>query len=787
MSEPRENSSWKLWYSQPASRWEEALPVGNGRIGAMVYGGTQSEIIALNEDTLWSGFPRDSQNYEAIRHLSKVRSLLFSGKYKEAEQIIDQKMLGARSESYLPLGNLIINQQGETTCGSYNRELNLDTATSSVKYNNDSLECLREVFVSAVDQVLVVRITATGEGSLQLTAAMDSPLKHTSGPLDGNDMLVMRGQAPSHIADNYLGDHPQSVLYEEGLGLRFEAHLRAWVNQGEVSVQDNKRLKISGATEVVLYMSAHTNFAGYDKMPNDEDNISDLCQSELASAMELGYEELYRRHLEEHHALFGRVDLDLGSNQNSLLPTDERLNVYRTGEEDPALEALYFQYGRYLLMASSRPGTQPAHLQGIWNYHIQPPWNSNYTTNINTEMNYWPSEVCNLSECHEPLISLVQDLSHTGARTAKIHYGCNGWTAHHNIDIWRAGIPSDGESSWAFWPMGGVWLSRHVWEHYVFNPDKVYLRETAYPLLKGAAEFCLDYLVTGPDNTLVTAPSTSPENKFFTEDGEKCSVSIASTMDMTLIAELFDHCIQAAEILGTDEEWTAQVKNASQKLYKPQIGEDGRLQEWSEPFKEAEPGHRHVSHLYGLYPGSSITIKETPEYAQAAKQSLHHRISQGGGHTGWSCAWLINLFARLGDGEKAHYFIRTLLARSTYPNLFDDHPPFQIDGNFGGTSGIAEMLLQSHNEVIQLLPALPTAWSKGSVSGLKARGGYVVDIHWDEAYLVSATIQSTHDGLCHISYGAESLLIKDSNGTVVSSNGAPFQTKRGESYVVNCS
>lgn len=787
MSEPRENSSWKLWYSQPASRWEEALPVGNGRIGAMVYGGTQSEIIALNEDTLWSGFPRDSQNYEAIRHLSKVRSLLFSGKYKEAEQIIDQKMLGVRSESYLPLGNLIINQQGETTCGSYNRELNLDTALSSVKYNNDSLECLREVFVSAVDQVLVVRITATGEGSLQLTAAMDSPLKHTSGPLDGNDMLVMRGQAPSHIADNYLGDHPQSVLYEEGLGLRFEAHLRAWVNQGEVSVQDNKRLKISGATEVVLYMSAHTNFAGYDKMPNDEDNISDLCQSELASAMELGYEELYRRHLEEHHALFGRVDLDLGSNQNSLLPTDERLNVYRTGEEDPALEALYFQYGRYLLMASSRPGTQPAHLQGIWNYHIQPPWNSNYTTNINTEMNYWPSEVCNLSECHEPLISLVQDLSHTGARTAKIHYGCNGWTAHHNIDIWRAGIPSDGEASWAFWPMGGVWLSRHVWEHYVFNPDKLYLRETAYPLLKGAAEFCLDYLVTGPDNTLVTAPSTSPENKFFTEDGEKCSVSIASTMDMTLIAELFDHCIQAAEILGIDEEWTAQVKNASQKLYKPQIGEDGRLQEWSEPFKEAEPGHRHVSHLYGLYPGSSITIKETPEYAQAAKQSLHHRISQGGGHTGWSCAWLINLFARLGDGEKAHHFIRTLLARSTYPNLFDDHPPFQIDGNFGGTSGIAEMLLQSHNEVIQLLPALPTAWSKGSVSGLKARGGYVVDIHWDEAYLVSATIQSTHDGLCHISYGAESLLIKDSHGTVVSSNGAPFQTKRGESYVVNCS
>lgn len=782
-------SPLKLWYNTPASRWEEALPIGNGRLGGMVYGGDNTETIALNEDTLWSGFPRDNQNYEAIRHLKKVRELIFSGKYSEAENLIEKKMLGNRSEAYQPLGNLLLHQQGQSVTSDYYRELDLDTGITSVQYVVDETLYTREVFVSAPDQVLVVHFTATGEDNLELIASLDSLLKHIhisdrDGAVEART-IVLHGQSPSHIADNYLGDHPQSILYEDGLGLTFEIHLRVLIDEGEVSVEEGKRLKINGAKKVTFLLAAGTDFDGYDVMPGQsEQSPWDQCNAQIEAAVDLGYDKLRSRHVMDHQSLFRRVSLDLGTYSNESLPTDERLAVYQAGEIDPGLEALYFHYGRYLLMTSSRPGTQPAHLQGIWNQHVEPPWNSNYTTNINTQMNYWPAEVCNLSECHVPLIDLVKDLSLTGSRTAGIHYGCRGWVAHHNIDLWRSANPSDGEASWAFWPMGGVWLSRHLWEHYAFGRNEQYLRETAYPLMKGAAQFCLDWLVLTPEGVLVTAPSTSPENKFLTAEGEPCSVSMASTMDMTMIAELFRHCVETAEILGIDESWVQELLEAQTRLAQPVIAQDGRLQEWSEPFRESEPGHRHVSHLYGLYPGDTITSTGTPELAEAARKSLEGRISQGGGHTGWSCAWLINLYARLGDGEAAHHFVHTLLARSTYPNLFDDHPPFQIDGNFGGTAGMAEMLLQSHMDEIDLLPALPKAWTQGKVSGLKARGGYEVEINWEKGRLMTAIITTSHSGWCCVRNGEVALDILCSDGFIIPA-GQRFWTEPNQTYVIS--
>lgn len=781
----------KLWYKAPASRWEEALPIGNGRIGGMVYGGDFHEEIALNEDTLWSGFPRDTINYDALRHLKKARELIFSGQYKEAENLISQGMLGTNSQAYQPLGHLRLEHSGShSVCSDYYRELDLETGIATVIYSDGDTKFTREIFVSHADQLLVLHVSSNSDREFKLTVSLDSLLQYRTEKGSNSKDLVMSGKAPSHITDNYIGDHPQPVLYEDGLGISYEVRIRTFADKGNVSVKwvDDRawhtRLEITATKEATILLAAATDFAGYHVLPGYGGGAapSEKCLSALAAAAHLNYDELRSRHIQDHNELFSRVKLDLGVTHNACLPTNERLDIYREGQSDPAFEALYFQYGRYLLITSSRPGTQPSHLQGIWNPHVQPPWNSNYTTNINTEMNYWPAEVCNLSECHEPLIKMVQELSESGSRTARIHYGCRGWVAHHNIDLWRMTTPSAGDPSWAFWPMGGVWLTRHLWEHYIFNMDEQFLRETAYPIMKGAAEFCLDWIVPNPGGQLVTAPSTSPENRFITKKGEQCSISAGSRMDMFMIADLFDYCIKTMDILGEDTKFSDILRDVLILLAEPEIGPDGRLLEWNEHFAEAESGHRHISHLYGLHPAEQITLRGTPELAEAARKSLDYRISNGGGHTGWSCAWLINMYARLGEGEKAYSFVHTLLTRSTYPNLFDDHPPFQIDGNFGGTAGIAEMLLQSHHQEIELLPALPESWPTGSVTGLKARGGYTVDIMWENGVLTTASVTASRNSWCSVRYH-KGLQVCNQDGSHISDS-KRFWIERGSTYFI---
>lgn len=774
----------KLWYKRQAEQWEEALPIGNGRMGGMVFGGTTLEQIQLNEDTLWSGYPRDTNNYEALRYLAPARALIDAGKYAEGQQLIDANMLGRNTESYLPMGHLYIEQLNVANSVDYMRELQLDTGIVLTKYRVGQTIYTRETWISAPDQVMVVHLTAEGDGSIDLSAMLSSPLKHEVRELCGN-RIALYGVTPSHIADNYHNDHPQSILYEEGLGMRFELHLQVITGGGSFSIVDGNKLQIKQAKTVTLLLATATQYEGFDINPAmSTKQLSALCTTDLEAAAALGYELLRDRHVKDVQSLFGRVDLHLGKSSTSIesLSTDERLERYKEQGTDPELEVLLFQYGRYLMVAGSRPGTQPLNLQGIWNHHIQPPWNSNYTTNINTEMNYWPVEVCNLSECHEPLLQMIEELSVTGARTARIHYQCEGWTAHHNVDLWRSSVPSSGEASWAMWPMGGAWLSRHLWEHFVYQPDLVYLRETAYPIMRGAALFCLDFLVENPDGMLVTNPSTSPENKFVTTAGDVCSVSIASTMDMSIIRDLFGHCIEAATMMGIDESLREKLRDAYGRLVPLTVGIDGRIREWSTDFEEKEPGHRHVSHLYGLYPGHEMNWDRTPELMEASSQSLKYRIEQGGGHTGWSCAWLINLYARLGNAESAYSYVRTMLSRSTHPNLFGDHPPFQIDANFGSSAGIAEMLLQSHDG-IELLPALPKAWSKGYVRGLKARGGFSVDMQWEDHTLRFAVITSTHGGACHIRYKGANLMIQLEDGAILNGRDC-YQSNVGDVFIV---
>ena len=790
----------KLWYNYPASIWEEALPLGNGKMGAMVFGGIRNERFQLNDLTLWSGEPNEGNKLNGPETLKATREAVSKEDYAKADTLW-KKMHGPYSARYLPMADLMIHLNlTDTLVTDYYRDLNISKAIATVKYRCKGVQFVREAFISHPDKSMVVKISADKKKSVSFESWLDSKLNYRI--IEQSDHgLTLRGKAPKYVA--FRDYEPVQVVYdkESGKGTNFEVKLFIKAFGGHLSNKNN-RLKVENADSVLLFVSDATSYNGFDKSPGREGkDPGPEAMSIMKKISGKTWTHLEKVHVSDYQNLFSRVSLQFDSQPDvETLSTDERLLRLNSGKIDNQLMALYYQFGRYLLISSSRDEEMPANLQGIWNEKVQPPWGSNYTTNINTEMNYWLAENTNLSECHAPLLTFIKSLSVTGGRTAKINYGLDGWCAAHNSDIWAKSSPAGGEDwdprgapHWSCWPMAGAWLCQDLYRHYEYTGDQKFLKGKAWPVMKSAAKFMLGWLVEGPEGYLVTNPSTSPENDFKLK-GNAFQISMATTMDMSIIRDLFNNCIQTLSILNIDHEFKEQLEQMMQRLYPFHIGQYGQLQEWFKDWDDPNDQHRHLSHLFGLYPGSQISPRRTPDLAAAAKKSL---LQRGDVSTGWSMAWKINWWARLEDGNHAFAILKDGLTYigpkretgyrgGTYPNLFSAHPPFQIDGNLGGTAGITEMLLQSYDGVISLLPALPSVWLKGEVEGLKARGGFQISMQWKNGSLSRGTIHSGLGGVCRLRTKYPIKVLETDFTNAIGENPNPFyKTNLMPEYIQN--